>query len=301
MSDPGDRTDGRTGVRTSKPPAPASLEARASLARLEAVVAELDSVAVGLSGGVDSSLLAAVCSRVLGGAAVAVVARSPSLPARELDGALAVAGRIGIDVEVVDTAEVADARYAANPRNRCRFCKDHQFAALREVADRRGLHSLAHGEVLDDLDDHRPGRAAAAEWGMRAPLREAGLDKTAVRALAHELDLPVWDKPAFACLASRIPTGETVTPAKLARIEAAEQALYELGFRAFRVRHHDELARVELPAADLARAVAQREAIVAGVQEAGYDHVTLDLGGLREEASPPVESGRLLPVVGSPA
>ncbi|MFA9432307.1 ATP-dependent sacrificial sulfur transferase LarE [Egicoccus sp. AB-alg2] len=266
---------------------PAAAREEDPLARLEAVVAELESVAVGLSGGVDSSLLSAVSHRVLGAGAVAVVARSPSLPRRELDAAVALADALGIDVEVVDTDEVADARYAANPRNRCRFCKDHQFAALRAVADRRGLRTIAHGEVVDDLDDHRPGRAAAQAWGVRAPLREAGLDKAAVRDLAHRLALPVWDKPAFACLASRIPTGEAVTPEKLARIERAEQHLFDLGFRAFRVRHHDELARVEVPADELPRAVARRDAIVAGLREAGYVYVTLDLAGLRADAAPP--------------
>jgi pyridinium-3,5-biscarboxylic acid mononucleotide sulfurtransferase len=255
--------------------------------RLERIVAGLDSVAVGLSGGVDSSVLAAIAHRVLGERAVAVVARSPSLPARELDGAVDTAASIGIDLEVVTTAEVDDPRYAANPRNRCLFCKDHQFAALRQVADARGLASLAHGETIDDLDDHRPGRAAAERWGVRAPLREAGLDKDAVRQLARELGLPVWDKPAFACLSSRIPYGSEVTPEKLARIEAAEQHLHELGFRAFRVRHHDELARLELDPSDHRLAVDRAAEIVAGLRALGYAHVTLDLAGLDASRSLP--------------
>jgi pyridinium-3,5-biscarboxylic acid mononucleotide sulfurtransferase len=250
------------------------------LGRLERLVAELGGVAVGLSGGVDSSLLAAVCRQVLGDRAVAVVARSPSLPERELDGAIDTAALIGIDLEVVATEEVADPRYAANPRNRCMFCKDHQFAALRAVADRRGLPHLAHGEVLDDLTDHRPGRAAAERWGVRAPLREAGFDKIRVRALARELALPVWDKPAFACLASRIPTGVEVTPEKLEQVERAEQHLYELGFRAFRVRHHGETARIELEPADHDAAAAQAVSIAATLREIGFDEVTLDPGGL---------------------
>jgi pyridinium-3,5-biscarboxylic acid mononucleotide sulfurtransferase len=249
-------------------------------ARLEAIVDQLGSVAVGLSGGVDSSLLAAVAHRRLGPRAVAVVARSPSLPARELREARETAGSIGIDLEVVETAEVDDPRYAANPRNRCVFCKDHQFAALRQVADARGLATLAHGETADDLDEHRPGRAAAERWGVRAPLREAGMDKEAVRRMAQELDLPVWDKPAFACLASRIPYGEEVTPEKLAQVEAAEQQLVDLGFRAFRVRHHGEIARLELAPADHPLAIANAPALVAGLREVGYTHVTLDLAGL---------------------
>jgi len=250
------------------------------LQTLERIVAELGSVVVGLSGGVDSSLLGAVCHRVLGERAVAVVARSPSLPARELDDAAAIAGGIGLELEVVDTAEVADPRYAANPRNRCMFCKDHQFEAMQAVADRRGLAHLVHGEVLDDLEGHRPGRASAERFGVRAPLREAGLDKARVRALAHQLDLPVWDKPAFACMASRIPTGQEITPAKLAQVERAEQHLFELGFRAFRVRHHGEVARIELDPADHDAAVEQAVSITATLREIGFAEVTLDPGGL---------------------
>lgn len=252
----------------------------APLDRLEAVVADLGSVAVGLSGGVDSSLLSAVVHRVLGEDAVAVVARSASLPARELAGAREVAAGIGIDLEVVDTDEVDDPRYAGNPRNRCLFCKDHQFAALRRVADARGLSEIAHGETLDDLDDHRPGRAAAQTWRARAPLREAGLDKATVRDLARRLELPVWDKPAFACLASRIPHGTEVTSERLAQVEAAEQHLFDLGFRAFRVRHHGEVARLELDPDDHAAALAHAAAIVERLTTFGFTHVTLDLAGL---------------------
>lgn len=259
---------------------------------LERIVAELGSVVVGLSGGVDSSLLAAVCHRVLGERAVAVVARSPSLPARELDDAAAIAGRIGIDLEVVDTAEVADPRYAANPRNRCMFCKDHQFEAMRAVADRRGLSHLAHGEVLDDLEGHRPGRASAERFGVRSPLREAGLDKAHVRELAHELDLPVWDKPAFACMASRIPTGTEITPEKLEQVERAEQHLFELGFRAFRVRHHGEVARIELDPGDHQAARDQAATIVSALEQVGFREVTLDTAGL---GAP--EPGRALPLL----
>lgn len=263
---------------------------------VQEVIAELDSVALGLSGGVDSSLLAAISHRVLGDRAVAVIARSPSLPARELAEAMDTAERIGIDVEVVATEEVADPRYAANPRNRCMFCKDHQFAALRTVADRRGLKHLAHGEVLDDLDDHRPGRAAARRWDVRAPLREAGLDKVRVRALAHQLDLPVWDKPAFACLASRIPTGTEVTPERLQQVERAEQHLFERGFRAFRVRHHGTVARIELDPADHPAAIEQGPGIVAALRTLGFDEVTLDSAGLGA-----AQPGRALPLLQDPA
>ncbi len=252
----------------------------AELRRLEEVVTGLDGVAVGLSGGVDSSVLSAVSHRVHAARAVAVIARSPSLPQRELDAALAVADQIGIRVEVVDTEEVADQRYAANPRNRCLFCKEHQFAALRSVADRLGFAHIAHGETLDDLEDHRPGRGAASTFAVRAPLREAGLDKAAVRVIARDLDLPVWDKPAFACLASRIPHGDEVTVEKLAQIEKAEQQLVDLGFRAFRVRHHGTLARIEVEPADHASVLHKASEIVATLRGLGFEHVTLDLAGL---------------------
>jgi pyridinium-3,5-biscarboxylic acid mononucleotide sulfurtransferase len=265
------------------------------LRTLERIVAELDGVAVGLSGGVDSSLLAAVCHRVLGPRSVAVVARSPSLPARELDEATAIAGGIGIDLEVVDTAEVADPRYAVNPRNRCMFCKDHQFEAMRAVADRRGFAELAHGEMLDDLEGHRPGRVSAQRFGVRAPLREAGLDKARVRALAREFGLPVWDKPAFACLASRIPTGAEVTPEKLEQVERAEQHLFDLGFRAFRVRHHGEVARIELEPADHRAARDQAASIVAALEQVGFREVMLDTAGLGA-----AHPGRALPLLEDP-
>ena len=263
------------------------------LQRLERLVHRLGSVAIGLSGGVDSSLLAAVGHRVLGDDAVAVVARSASLPRRELDAARAVATSIGIDLEVVATDEVADPDYADNPHNRCVFCKDHQFAALRAVADRRGLESLAHGEILDDLDDHRPGRLAARRWGVRAPLREAGMDKTAVRRLARELGVPVWDKPAFACLASRIPHGTPVTEENLGQVERAEQVLFDLGFTAFRVRHHGDLARLELDPADHPRALTHASTIVTALRSIGFSQVTLDLEGLSTSRLGP----RSLPVV----
>lgn len=264
-----------------------------SLERLERVVGQLDGVAVGLSGGVDSSLLAAVCHRVLGDRSVAVVARSPSLPARELRSAAEVAEGIGIDLAVVDTDEVADPRYAGNPRNRCWFCKDHQFAALRRVADQRGLAHIAHGETVDDLDDHRPGRAAAARWAARAPLRDAGFDKQQVRLVARQLGLPVWDKPAFACLASRIPHGTAVTAERLAQVEAAEQHLHDLGFRAFRVRHEGDTARLELDPADHPEVLQLVDTIVPRLQALGFARVTLDLVGLAPDRRLP-----RLPVLG---
>src|SRR5690606_12234605 len=161
--------------------------------------------------------------------------------------------------------EVEDPRYAANPTNRCYFCKAELFTRLSALAAERGLRWVAYGENVDDLGDHRPGAQAAAERQVRAPLREAGLTKADIRALAQRYGLPVWDKPAFACLGSRFPYGTTITPAKLAQVEAAEDVLWELGLRQFRVRHHDDLARIEVDPADMPLLIEHAAEVVAKV------------------------------------
>lgn len=247
--------------------------------RLRAIVRDLDGVVVGLSGGVDSSLLARVCQDELAGRAVAVIADSPSLPRRELGEARRVAEAIGIDHVVVGTAEVEDPRYASNPRDRCFYCKDELFVHLERVADARGLPTIAYGENLDDDGDHRPGRRAAVAHAVRAPLREAELSKADVRALARDLRVPVWDKPAFACLASRFPYGTEITRARLAQVEAAEEVLHRLGFEQFRVRYHDEVARIEVPPDRITDVIAARDEVTAGIRAAGFTHVTVDLAG----------------------
>ncbi len=250
---------------------------------LRDIVGGLGSVVMGLSGGVDSSLLARVCRDELGrDRSLAVIARSPSLPAGELEAALDVAGVIGIEAAVIDTDEVTDTRYAANPRNRCYFCRDELFDRLSAVAADREFATVAYGEIADDAGDHRPGRAAAIQHGVRAPLREAGLDKTAVRDIARALDLPVWNKPAMACLASRIPYGEHVSEDKLRQVDQAERVLTDLGFQQVRVRHHGDVARIEVAPDDVAGVIERGGEVTEGLRAAGFRHVTVDLDGYRQ-------------------
>ncbi|MEX0985208.1 MAG: ATP-dependent sacrificial sulfur transferase LarE [Actinomycetota bacterium] len=256
------------------------------LVELEAAVGRSASAIVAFSGGVDSSVVAAVASRVLGERALAVTAVSPALATGELDGARAVARAIGIAHETIATDELARAGYRRNGPDRCYHCKTELYSQLGALASARGFAVLFSGANVDDLGDWRPGLQAAAEHQVRHPLVDAGFGKADVRALAHEMALPSADKPAMPCLASRLPFGTEVDPDALARVDRAERAVKALGFEEVRVRHLGATGRVELGAGDLPRAL--------GVGRADVVRAVLDAGYARAEIDPePFRSGTL--------
>jgi uncharacterized protein len=240
-------------------------------------------VIVAFSGGVDSAFLAVTASRVLGPDALAVTALSPSYPDSHRSLALRVAREFGLRHETLETSELARPEYRANPVDRCYYCKDELFTHLRSLARARGIRHVLDGNNADDRGDYRPGRRAAREHGVLSPLDDAGLTKDDIRALAREAGMSTWDEPASACLSSRIPYGSAVTDEKLRQIERAEAAVRALGFRVFRVRHHDQVARLEIARAEMPRALEPEVTghLVAGVKAAGYQFVSLDLQGYR--------------------
>ena len=260
---------------------PNSLDDRVQ--RLRETVRSLGSCLVAFSGGVDSSLLAKVCWDELGQAAVAVTVASQIHPAFELEDAKELARAIGIRHEVVEADAFAIPGIADNPPDRCYHCKKTVFGRLGDMAREWGLAHVVDGSNADDAGDYRPGARAAEELGVRSPLAEAGMGKQDVRRLSKDLGLPTWDKPSYACLASRVPYGEPITPRKLHMIDAAEAVLRGLGFEQSRVRHHGAIARIEVEPSqvqDIARGEARRE-VVTKLKALGFQYVTLDLGGYR--------------------
>ena len=249
---------------------------------LSAALASLDSVIVAYSGGVDSAYLAYVASRTLGDRAVAVTADSPSYPERHRALAIRIARDFGLHHEIIQTHELENPDYRANPSNRCYFCKHELYTHLSRIAtERRAV--VVDGNNADDRGDYRPGRQAAREFGVRSPLDEVDLTKDEIRELSRRAGLPTWDEPASACLSSRIPYHNDVTSEKLRMIERAEQALARLGFRVCRVRHHGEAASVEIGRDELARALAPEASltITRELRAVGYSAVTIDPRGYR--------------------
>jgi len=256
-----------------------NLEQRVEL--LRGILKEMGRVVVAMSGGVDSMTLAVMANQVLGGAALAVTADSASLPRRELASAIDLAEQFGVQLRVIQTEEVQDARYAANTPQRCYFCKSIMFERLEQVRREFEAQWICSGENLDDIGDYRPGGRAGAEFGVRAPLKEAGMGKAEIRVLARQLGLPIWEKPASACLSSRIPYGMMVTPEKLRQVEAAEEVLLKLGFRQQRVRHHGDVARIEVAVDEMMALVERADEVVDRLKEIGFMYVALDLQGYR--------------------
>ncbi len=262
---------------------------------LQAILRDMGEVVIGYSGGVDSTLLMKVAHDVLGDGAVPVTGDSEAFPQGEVEAALEVAGEMGVEVVRVRTHELSNIHFRVNNPDRCYHCKTELFSELRQVADDRGVRWIADGSHADDLGDYRPGMKAADERGVRSPLQEAGLTKAEVRELALFLGVPNWDKPSFACLSSRFPYGTEITPELLARLDGCEKYLKELGFRQFRVRHHDTVCRIEVEPRDITRVVELREQINRRFKELGYTYVAVDLEGYRSgkmnDTLPRVPSG----------
>ncbi|HEU4876029.1 MAG TPA: ATP-dependent sacrificial sulfur transferase LarE [Pyrinomonadaceae bacterium] len=251
--------------------------------RLREIFRELESVVVAYSGGVDSSYVAYIANSELGPRAVCITGQSASLPAYQRAEIDRVVEKFGFQHEVIQTEELDNPGYSANNPDRCFFCKDELYTRLESVARGRGIQNIVDGSTVDDLGDYRPGRRAALQHAVRSPLIEVGLNKNEVRELSRRATLPTWDKPASPCLSSRIAYGTTVTIERLSKIDRGEEILREFGFREFRVRHHDQLVRLEIAQAEMDRVMRKEvfQKLAARFRELGFKYVTLDLEGFR--------------------
>jgi pyridinium-3,5-biscarboxylic acid mononucleotide sulfurtransferase len=265
---------------------PAKTEVAEKLRTLEARLEQLGSLMVAYSGGVDSAFLAATAHHVLGERMLAVLADSASLARRDMEQAAAFAQSIAMPLQVVATEELDREEYARNDANRCFHCKDELFAVMEKLGAKLEFKNIAYGMNADDTRDFRPGQRAAEQHAVLAPLADAGLTKLEVRALAKAAGYPVWDRPAAPCLSSRVEYGRTVTREVLEQVERGEESLRQLGFRELRVRHHGELARVEIARNELPRALTMEmmDAITTALKQAGFKYVTLDCQGFRSGA-----------------
>ena len=251
--------------------------------QLRELFRQLDSVIVAYSGGVDSSYVAYIANAELGARALCITGQSASLPVYQRAEIDNVVQRFGFEHEVIETEELENPGYQANNPDRCFFCKDELYTKLESVARGRGIQNIVDGSTVDDLGDYRPGRQAAAQHAVRSPLIEVGLSKSEVRELSQRATLPTWDKPASPCLSSRIAYGTTVTIDRLSKVDRGEEILRALGFREFRVRHHDQLVRLEIARAEMDRVMRPEvfEDLAARFRELGFKYVTLDLEGFR--------------------
>lgn len=249
--------------------------------RLREIIKSLNPFLLAFSGGVDSTLLLKIARDTLEGEVTGVIVDAPTLPRSELKMARKIAAELGANLIEMQSQEMEVPEFRANTPQRCYFCKDHRYRMLSQFAAKNGYKNIIDGSNHDDLSDHRPGQKAALENNVRSPLQEAGLTKTEIRQLAKELGLSNWDQPSSACLASRIPYGTAITPELLTQVEKAEDYLSSLGFTEFRVRHHGEIARIEVPVGSFEKVLQHHSVIVKALEEIGFSYISLDIKGFR--------------------